>query len=174
MQTQILALAAALALTPALGAQKLELKLDHLIPLAKEHTVIDMDGDQIRAAMAMAQDKGKPMEAQLKNLQSLQVRTFEFANEGAYKASDLEDIRRQLQAPGWTKIVSVRETKEAVDVYLKMQEGQAGGIAVLSAEPKELTVVHIVGALNLRDLQAMVNSKIAYDLSGLEPKKKEQ
>jgi hypothetical protein len=171
MKPPALALAAALILAPALSAQKLDLKLDHLIPLAKEHAVIDMDGEQIRAAMAMAPEKAKKLKGQAEGIQALQVRTFEFENEGAYKESDLEDIRRQLQAPGWSKIVSVRETKESVDVYLMAKEGQPGGIAVLAAEPKELTVVHILGALNVRDLQALVNSTIAYDLSDLMGKK---
>lgn len=172
MKTHGLGLVLVLTLAPALSAQKLDLKLDHLIPLAKEHSVIDMDGEQIRAAMAIAPDKAQKLKGQAEGIQLLQVRTFEFENEGAYKASDLEDIRRQLQKPGWSKIVSVRETKESVDVYLMTKEGQGAGIAVLAAEPKELTVVHILGNLSARDLQALVNSTIAYDLSGLEAAKK--
>ena len=178
MKTQFLTLAAALVMAGALPAQKLELKLDHLIPLANEHTVIDMDGAQIKAALAAIPKEGKEgkaakgIPAQAANIEVLQVRTFEFPNEGAYKPSDVEEIRRQMGGPGWSKIVSVRETKESVDVFLMLKDGKAGGIAALSAEPKELTVVHIIGKLNVKDLQAMVNSKIAYDLAELQ--KREQ
>jgi hypothetical protein len=177
MKTQLLTIAAALVMTTALPAQKLDLKLDHLIPLAKEHVVIDMDGAQIKAALAaMPKDAkegklGKGIPAQAAGIEVLQVRTFEFENEGAYKPSDLEDIRRQMGGTGWSKIVSVRETKESVDVFLMLKDGEAGGIAVLAAEPKELTVVHILGKLNVKDLQAMVNSKIAFDLAELQNRK---
>lgn len=167
----MLVLAAGLLFAAGLQAQKLELKLDHLAAVAKEHTVIDMDGAQIRAAMAAAPaDAAKAMKGKAEGIELLQIRTFEFENEGAYKPAEVEDIRRQLGAPGWSRIVSVREKKEAVDVYLMLKEGQAGGIAVISAEPKELTIVHIVGRLAARDLQALVNSTIAYDLAGLHQK----
>jgi hypothetical protein len=168
MKIPMLVVAAGLVVAGLAPAQKLELKLDHLVALAKEHTVIDMDGAQIRAAMAVApKDAAESMKGKAEGIEVLQIRTFEFENEGAYKDSDVEDIRRQLGAPGWSRIVSVREKKEAVDVYLMLKEGQAGGIAVISAEPKELTIVNIVGRLAARDLQAMVNSTIAYDLSEL-------
>ena len=174
MKTQLLTLTAALAFAAALPAQKLELKLDHLITLAKEHTVVDMDGAQIRAALAAAPAGAEKAKAQAEGIESLTVRSFEFENEGAYKPSDLEDVRRQLSAPGWSRIISTRESRESVDVYLLMKEGGMGGIAVLSAEPKELTIVHILGKLNARDLQAMVNSTIAYDLADLYNKQKQQ
>lgn len=172
MKTPLLVLAA-LLVAPAAIAQKLELKLDHLIPLAKEHTVIDMDGAQIKAALAAAPaEASKKLKGTAEGIELLQVRVFEFEKEGAYQPSDVEDVRRQMNAPGWSRIVSVRETKESVDVYLMLKEGQAGGIAVISAEPKELTVVHLVGALGAKDLQALVNSTIAYDLSDLYQKGK--
>lgn len=168
MKIPMLVAAAGLVAAGLLPAQKLELKLDHLVALAKEHTVIDMDGAQIRAAMAAApEDAAKAMKGKAEGIEVLQIRSFEFENEGAYKPSDLEDIRRQMGAPGWSRIVSVREKKESVDVYLMLREGQAGGIALISAEPKELTIVHIVGRLAARDLQALVNSTIAYDLQDL-------
>ncbi|MBK9168683.1 MAG: DUF4252 domain-containing protein [Bryobacterales bacterium] len=165
MHASLTTVAAALLFSVTLPAQKLDLNLDHLIPLAKEHTVVDLDGPQIRAALAAAPEETRKFEAQAKQVESLQVRTFKFHNEGAYQQSDVEAIRRQLDTPGWNRIVSVREPKESVDVYLKMNGPEAGGIAVIAAEPKELTVVHIVGALGLKDLQALVSSKIAYDLS---------
>ncbi len=172
MKTLIITLAAAMAFAAALPAQKLDLKLDHLTALAKEHVVIDMDGAQIRAALAAVPEKEvEKFKVQAEGIEVLQVRTFEFANAGAYKPSDVEDIRRQMDGLGMSKIVSVRETNESVDIYMNMKEGGMSGIAVLAAEPKELTVVHIAGKLAMRDLKALVDSKIAYDLAELQNRK---
>jgi hypothetical protein len=172
MKMQLMTLAAALIFTSALPAQKLDLKLDHLIPLAKEHTVIDMDGAQIRAALAAAGESAKgKLKAQAEGIEVLQVRTFEFDKEGAYQPKDIEDIRRQMDAKGWSKIVSVREKKESVDIYLSLKEGAMNGVAVLAVEPRELTVVHITGRLNAAELKAMVDSNIAYDLAELTNRK---
>ena len=65
-------------------------------------------------------------------------------------------MRSQLTAP-WTKLVSVRSQKdgESVDVYVWPENGQSGGMAVLVAEPKELTVVNIVGPIDLDKLSEL-------------------
>ena len=39
-----------------------------------------------------------------------------------------------------------------MEVYLMMQGDQIEGLAVISAEPKEFTVVNIVGPINLEKL----------------------
>jgi len=46
----------------------------------------------------------------------------------------------QLRGGGWSKIVGVRSKKDGdnVDVYLMMQGDQIEGLAVISAEPKEI------------------------------------
>ena len=46
------------------------------------------------------------------------------------------------------------------------QDGKPGGFLLISAEPKELTVVHVVGSIDLASLQEVVNSTIHYDLKG--------
>jgi hypothetical protein len=82
------------------------------------------------------------------------VRSFEFGGEGQWKESDIAAIRAQLSQPGWSKIVSVRSRKDGqnVEVYLMSDPANFGGLAVLATEPTELTVVNIVGKINLEDL----------------------
>lgn len=165
-----LPLLAALLLSPGLYAQDIDLKLDRLAPLAKEHAIVDLTADQIKAALAAApKEAGKVVELQdkLKGVESVHVRTFEFDKEGVYTQADLDPIRTQLKAPGWSKVISVKEKDETVEVYMLTRDAKAAGFAVLAAEPKELTVVHIVGALKLNDLQAVVNSNISFDMAAL-------
>jgi hypothetical protein len=44
---------------------------------------------------------------------------------------------------------------------------QVGGLLVLVAEPKELTVVNIVGSIALDQLKELVSSTLHYDLKNL-------
>jgi hypothetical protein len=44
---------------------------------------------------------------------------------------------------------------ENVDVYLKMENNQIGGLAVIAAEPRELTIVNIVGPIDLDALATL-------------------
>jgi len=70
--------------------------------------------------------------------------------------SDVEAIRSQLRGPGWSRIVGVKSIRgENSEVYLKKDGGQIGGLVVLDAEPKELTIVHIDGAINPEELSEL-------------------
>ena len=88
-------------------------------------------------------------------LKSIVVRSFEFEQEGAYKIEDLNPIREQLRAPGWSRILNVREPNEIVEVFLRNDQGKVAGLAILAAEKKELTVVLIDGTIDLATLAQM-------------------
>jgi len=151
-----LTLLMAAALVPAFG-QGLDLSsLDKLGASATSSTNVTLDKDKLQTALQMMPEKGKDAaqtRKMLGGLNSLAVRTFEFAKPGAYSLADLEPIRAQLKDPGWSKIVEVKEKDETVEIY--MRSGANKGFAVISAEPKELTVVGIDGAFeftNMADL----------------------
>jgi hypothetical protein len=87
------------------------------------------------------------------------VRNFEFASKDQYSMADVEPVRQQIRSRGWSRIVESREKnedgsiKEIDEVYLNT--GAGGGLAVISAEPKELSVVYIDGVLKVEDLQKL-------------------
>jgi Domain of unknown function (DUF4252) len=89
-------------------------------------------------------------------LKGIYVKTFTFENEGEYSDSDVAGIRKQLQSPGWSRIVEVRSKKDGdnAEVYLKTG-GPGGGLAIISANPKELTIVNIVGKIDLDELSEL-------------------
>ena len=60
----------------------------------------------------------------------------------------------QLRGSTWSKILTVKSRKasENVEVYLNMTGDQIGGLAVLSIEPREFTIVNIVGPIDLEKL----------------------
>jgi hypothetical protein len=94
------------------------------------------------------------------------VREFEFRQSGAYTAADLEPIRAQVKAPGWSQLVLVEDREkgdeETVEVYVYGKTDRAnvyGGMVIISAEPRELTVVNIVGSGPVREMLKKTGSQ---------------
>jgi hypothetical protein len=93
----------------------------------------------------------------IKGLRGIYVRSFTFDHDFVYQASDLEAVRKQLEAPGWNRLVQTRskKTHEDVDIYVMVENQQAIGLALISSEPRELTIVNIVGAIDLEKLRKL-------------------
>jgi len=67
---------------------------------------------------------------------------------------DKDAVRRQLETPGWSQLVKVRNrnSHEDVDVYMYIENDHTRGLAIVASEPREFTIVNIVGSINLEDL----------------------
>ncbi len=143
--------------------QALDLKhLDRLAAKASETADVTLDGSLLKlAAKFLSADD--PDQAKIKKLvaglKGIYVKTFEFENQGEYSESDVSSIRKQLQSPGWSRIVGVRSKKDSenAEVYLKVG-GPDGGLAIICANPKELTVVSIIGKIDLDELSELGGS----------------
>ena len=136
---------------------KLQLdRLDRLAATAKEAVNVTLDGNMVRQAAAMGgKEPDAKMQEILQNLKGLYVRTFEFDAPGGYTDQDVEAIRAQLKAPGWSRIVSVRERGELTEIYMFDEPAGSGGLAIIAAEAKELTVVNLIGRINIAQLAAL-------------------
>jgi hypothetical protein len=90
----------------------------------------------------------------LAGLRSVRVRSYRFNADFAYSKSDLDGVRTQLAAPGWTQMVHTqdRDRNEDVDVYVALDDHVMKGLAVVSSDPREFTIVDIVGSIDLQDL----------------------
>lgn len=134
--------------------------LDRLAARAADVINVRLDERLLRLATPLLAegDKGDPEEVAIKeivkNLRGVYVRSFGFEKEGEYVASDLAGVREQLRAGGWEQFVEVQSRREGVnvEVYLLMSGDRIGGLVVLSSEPKELTVINLVGAIDLDKL----------------------
>jgi hypothetical protein len=139
------------------SAQSLDLSsLDKLEAKAKEVNTVSLDAGQIRGAMNLLPGDDQDMQKVrdiLSGIHNISVRNFEFEEKGAYSMADVDAIRAQIaRMPGWAKIVESREAEEHDEVYLLTQSEKIGGLAVIAAEPRELTVVFINGSVSLKDL----------------------
>jgi len=126
--------------------------LDKLSEKAASVTEITLDGAMLdMAAKFIAMDEDKEdaeLVAIMKNLKGIYVKSFEFDDANQYSAADVEAVRKQLAAPGWSRIVNVtKRTGERNEVYLLKDGEKVAGVAILVAEARELTIVNIVGAI---------------------------
>lgn len=138
---------------------RLELKnLEKLSGKAAEVTDVTLDGDLLQmAAKFSSKDEGKgdhEVVDLVKNLTGIYVKSFEFDKPNQYSQEDVEAIRSQLAAPGWNRIVQNTDKRngEINEIYVMKKGDKFAGIAILVAEPKELTVVNIVGPIDLDKL----------------------
>ncbi len=152
MRLATIVLAAAMA--PVWGQTiKLPASIERLAAKAENSVEITMDKSMLRLASRFLSDHGDEAKARkvMGGLESIYVRSFTFSREGEYNTADLDAIRAQFPSPAWSRIVGVRskEGGDNVDVLLKPEaNGQLGGAVVISAEPTELTIVHINGTLD--------------------------
>lgn len=146
--------------------------LDKLGANAKNRTNVTLDGDTLKLAgsfLSNANSKdGESVRALVDSLTGVYIRSWEFEKKGLYNEADLEPFRAYLKQGKWNRIVESREDNEISEVYLLPQAGgKLGGVAIVSAEPKEVTVVYINGSLRTEDIAKLSGSMGIPDLSSL-------
>ncbi|MGH9444461.1 MAG: DUF4252 domain-containing protein [Terriglobia bacterium] len=140
-------------------------RLDNLASRASNVVNVNLEGPLLKlaaAAMGARNDAGKqPAErSMLQQLKGIYVRSYEFDEPGEYSRSDVENVLKQLRSGGWTSIVNVDEKKKGAaatttNVYVMNDGGEVVGLAVVAAEPKELTVVNLVGPIDFAQLGSL-------------------
>lgn len=155
-----LALAALCA--PLTGfAQPGKLELENLDKLSAKATVVNdvtLDGALLQLAAkvldASHDEEAAQVKEVIKGLKGIYVKNFEFDEPNQYSPADVEAIRSQLARPGWSRVVESRDKRhgENSEIYLLKEGDKIAAVAILVAEPKELTVVNIVGFIDLDKL----------------------
>jgi hypothetical protein len=95
----------------------------------------------------------------LAGLKGIYVRSYGFNAEGEYTEANLARVRTQLRSPGWVRFINIVKKKTDdqmhVEVYMMTSTGSIDGLAILALEPKRLTLVNIVGNINLEKLSKL-------------------
>ena len=152
-----------------------KINMSHLDKFAdRADKVIDVTVEEplLRLAASFLNEKRSPDEGKIKELilglKGVFVKRFEFAKEGEYTMEDVDSIRSQLNAPGWSRIANVRSKREGnYDVVIMTEGTVIKGLAVLAAEAKAFTVVNIVGPIDVAKL-AELEGKFGIPQFGLE------
>jgi hypothetical protein len=87
-------------------------------------------------------------------LDGIYVREYEFDKEGQYSMEMIEQLRKYFETSEWSPVVRERDRKsgETTDVMVKLVNGESHGLFILEVEPKELTIVLILGPIRMEDL----------------------
>jgi len=153
---RLLPIALLLALPIAAQDVKLPASLDRLAAKATEVVDVTLDASMLQLASKFLSDKGDDAKAKklVSGLKSIFVKSFEFDKAGEYDAADVESVRSQVRGPAWTRIVNVQSKKkgENAEIYIRNENGKIAGLTIIAAEPKELTIVNIVGSIDPEQL----------------------
>jgi hypothetical protein len=135
-------------------------------PGLKEHATESVDvtlGWMPLHLVGWLMDDSDPDSAQvketLKGLKSVQIRSYQFNGDYTYPQADIDRLRAQLTAPGWSPLVQVRKRgdqdghdKENVDIYVALEDKKVKGLVIIACEPRELTIVNIVGTIDIEQI----------------------
>lgn len=145
---------------PAFAQSRGQIRLPDLTALsekASESVAVTLDSKLIGLAGRFLSEED-PEQAKAKKLVSslngIYVRHYTFDEDYVYPKGDLEGVLRQLNAPGWSRIVEAKSRKDKtnVEVFILLDGDKAQGLAVIASEPREFTLVNIVGNIDLEQL----------------------
>lgn len=93
----------------------------------------------------------------IEGLDGIYVRDYEFDKEGQYSMEDVQKLRAYFETSDWSPIVREHDKKsgESTDVMMKMVNGETHGMFILDVEPKELSIVLILGPVKMEDLSKL-------------------
>lgn len=147
------------AAAPLRAQQRVNIDIPGLADKAAETTDVTLDGSMLRlAAKFFDKDSDRAVRDIVLGLQGIYVRSYEFDKEGQYDRSAVDKVISQL-GPTWKRMVKVTGHREHTEIYLDMSNGDTPrGLVVVSAEPLELTIVHLVGNIDIDKLASIEGS----------------
>jgi hypothetical protein len=163
MRLRSFVLTCALLALPALAAaaDPGRLQLPDFSALSKKATQsvdISLDPSLLHLASgAIANDSdgnGAAVNDLIKGIRGIYVRSYTFDRSGQYSKAEVKAVLAQLLAPGWQPVVSTHDLKQGsdVDIYLLRRGDRTDGVAIIASEPRQLTIVNIVGSIDLAKL----------------------
>jgi hypothetical protein len=139
-------------------------KLDRLADNAEQTVDVALDEKMIQLASKFLSSARSSNEAKLKEivskLKGIYVRSFQFDQDGQYSDADIIPVLSQLSGSSWSRIVDVSSKKsgEVVKVYVMKSGDSVEGLAILAVEPREVTVVNIVGPIDIEKISELEGS----------------
>ena len=125
-----------------------EVTLDkNMLAFASKFMDGDKDGDK----------EDKAVKEMIRNLKGVYVREYEFDKENSYTGAELEGLRKYFESSDWSPMVHERTkgVAQGTDVFVKLVNGQMQGLFVLDAEARELSLVLILGPIDVDKLSGL-------------------
>lgn len=144
------------------GQEPARLNLDRLSGLeskARDVVEVNVDGkllDLAKRVTAKVDDPDAVKVAQaISGLKAVYVRVYNFEHDNEYNPADVDEIRSQLNSPGWEKLANVRSKRnnQRVDVYTMFTGNIMSGVAVIVSDARSIALVNVIGPI---DIEALV------------------
>lgn len=134
---------------------RIQLDFNGLAGRAAEVSQVTLDGPMLQLGIRMlSAQESNASDAQarkvLAQLRGVYVKSFRFDGRDDYSERDLGPILRQLQAPGWSHILSVHSRRDdrSVDIYWLATAKGPAGMVIIAEYARELRVVNLVGPMD--------------------------
>jgi hypothetical protein len=82
------------------------------------------------------------------------VHSYEYDKPGMYKMEDVEAYRKKLMDGSWNCFIHTRDKDGSTDICQRTSaDNETHEMVIMTAEPKELTFVHLKGRMTVDDLR---------------------
>ena len=146
-----------IAALPA-SAQSIKLDFPGLADRADEIVDVTLDANMIRLAAKFLSGNSadeREIRSMLNGLKGIYVRSYSFSKEGEYDRGLIDRVKSQLGA-NWKPLVTVRSKhKENVNIMADVRGDRIDGLVIIAAEPREFTIVNIVGDIDIDRLSKL-------------------
>ncbi|MDQ3283708.1 MAG: DUF4252 domain-containing protein [Acidobacteriota bacterium] len=140
------------------SAQKINLDFPGLADRAEEVVDVTLDASMLRLAsrfFSAGNADERAVRDMINGLEGIYVRSYQFAKEGEYDRALVDRIKSQLGTT-WKPLVTVRsKKKDNVNIFADMRGDRITGLVIISAEPREFTVVNINGPIDIEKLASL-------------------
>ena len=123
--------------------------------------VVDVSVDQALLGLAASflsnGTDDQEIKSLISSLKGIYVKSYTYGKDGAYDPAVLDGVRRQLSGGQWSRLLAAKSAAEGSDtaIYLWRNGDKPGGLAVLSASAREVTLINIVGTIDLEQLRSL-------------------
>ena len=144
-----------------LTGAKVDVDLPNLKEKADEVVEVNLEGKSLEDGsrlLAIRQGVSGSMKSLLNGLKGIYRRTYRFgAGAVGFVDEDVDPIYQKMTGEGWSNVLDVHDKskRESVTVYSYVENEAVVGVTVVSSDPNEVTVVNIVGAVDLDTLIEM-------------------
>ena len=148
----------------AVDAQDAKLHFERLSALetkARDVVEVNVDGkllDLAKRVTTKINDKdARTIGQAISGLKGIYVRVYNFAEVNQFNMADVDQIRAELNGPGWEKVANVRSKKnnQKVDIFTMFTGDQMSGAAVIISDNKTVALVNVVGVIDIDTLVEM-------------------
>jgi hypothetical protein len=125
---------------------------------ARDVVEVNLDGKMLdlakRVTVKVKNEHARKVGEAISGLKGIYVRVYRFENEKEYNIASVDQLRAQLNSPGWERLANVRSKKndQKVDVFTMFTGDTMSGVAVIISESKSVAVVNVIGPIDIETL----------------------